>query len=156
LEGYKRALAQSGLKIIDDYIIMERKGDVETRQRGAEAMGQLLSLRPRPDGVFCFNDPLAMGAMNCALDQGLRIPDDIAVIGCGNLHYDDSLRVPLSSIDQHSRRIGEEAARIVLGILSSKVPPKPETVVLQPELIVRGSTQRRAAKPASSRGRARV
>ena len=156
LEGYKRALAQSGLKIIDDYIIMERKGDVETRQRGAEAMGQLLSLKPRPDGLFCFNDPLAMGAMNYALDQGLRIPDDIAVIGCGNLHYDDSLRVALSSIDQHSRRIGEEAARIALGILSSKVPPKPETVVLQPELIVRGSTMRRAAKTAPSIGRARA
>jgi LacI family transcriptional regulator, galactose operon repressor len=156
LEGYKRVLAQSGLRVIDDYIIMERKGDVETRQRGAEAMGQLLNLKPRPDGVFCFNDPLAMGAMNYALDQGLRIPDDVAVIGCGNLHYDDSLRVPLSSIDQHSWQIGEEAARVTLGILNSKVPPKPETVVLQPELIVRGSTQRRAAKQAHSRGRART
>jgi len=153
LEGYKRALAQSGLKLVDDYIIMERKGDVETRQRGAEAMSQLLSFKPRPDGVFCFNDPMAMGAMNYALDHGLRIPEDIAVIGCGNLHYDDSLRVPLSSIDQHSRRIGEEAARVALGILNSKVPLKPETVVLQPELIVRRSTQRSAAKPAPSRPR---
>lgn len=143
LEGYKRALAQGGLKVGDDYIITERKGDVETKQRGAEAMGQLLSLKPRPDGVFCFNDPLAMGAMNYALNQGFRIPEDIAVIGCGNLHYDDSLRVPLSSIDQQSRRIGEEAARIALGILNSKVPPKYETIVLQPELVVRGSTGRR-------------
>ena len=74
VEGYKRALAQGGLKVVDNYIIAERKGDVETRQLGAEAMGQLLSLKPRPDGVFCFNDPLAMGAMNYALDQGLRIP----------------------------------------------------------------------------------
>ena len=115
MEGYKRALVQAGLKSIDDYIITERKGDVGTKQRGAEAMSQLLSLKPRPDGVFCFNDPLAMGAMNYALDQGLRIPEDIAVIGCGNLHYDDSLRVPLSSIDQHSRRIGEEAAASRLG-----------------------------------------
>ena len=82
---------------------------------------------------------------------GLRIPEDIAVIGCGNLHYDDSLRVPLSSIDQHSRRIGEEAARLALRILNSKAPLKPETVVLQPELVVRRSTQRRAAKPASSK-----
>jgi LacI family transcriptional regulator len=154
VEGYKRALAQGGLKVVDNYIIAERKGDVETRQLGAEAMGQLLSLKPRPDGVFCFNDPLAMGAMNYALDQGLRIPEDMAVIGCGNLHYDDSLRVPLSSIDQHSRRIGEEAARITLGILKSKVPPKPETVVLQPELIMRGST-RRTGKHGSSKVRAR-
>jgi len=156
MEGYKRALAQAGLKVIDDYIITERKGDVGTKERGAEAMSQLLSLKPRPDGVFCFNDPLAMGAMNYALDHGLRIPEDLAVIGCGNLHYDDSLRVPLSSIDQHSRRIGEEAARVTLGILNSKIPLKPETVVLQPELIVRGSTRRRAAKPTSSKPRARA
>ena len=106
-------------------------------------MGQLLSLKQRPDAVFCFNDPLAMGAMNYALDHGLRIPEDIAVIGCGNLHYDDSLRVPLSSIDQHSRRIGEEAARVALRILNSKVQLKPETIVLQPELVVRRSTERR-------------
>lgn len=156
VEGYKRALAQAGLKVVDDYLITERKGDVETKQRGAEAMSQLLRVKPKPDGVFCFNDPLAMGAMNYTLDQGLRIPEDIAVIGCGNLHYDDSLRVPLSSIDQHSRRIGAEAARITLGILNSKTPLKPETVVLQPELIVRASTRRHAARKPSSKLRTRV
>ena len=63
-----------------------------------------------------------MGAMNYALDHGVRIPEDLAVVGCGNLHYDDSLRVPLFSINQHSRRIGEEAARIALRILNSKAP----------------------------------
>jgi LacI family transcriptional regulator len=153
LNGYKQALAQAKMKTVDNYIIAELKGDVDTKERGAEAMRQLLSLKPRPDGVFCFNDPLAMGAMNCALDQGLRIPEDIGVIGCGNLHYDDSLQVPLSSIDQHSRQIGEEAARLTLAILKTKVPPKPEMVVLQPKLIVRRSTQRRGTKTASSKGR---
>jgi len=156
MEGYKRALAQAGLKVSDDYIIAEPKGDVETRQRGAEAMRELLSLKSRPDGLFCFNDPLAMGTMNYALDEGLRIPEDIAVIGCGNLHYDDALSVPLSSIDQHSRRIGEEAARIALSILNSKIPPKVESVVLQPELIVRRSTQRRAAKRPITAAKARA
>ena len=146
LEGYKRALTQSGFKVIDNYIITEPKGDVETRQRGAEAMRQLLILKPRPDGLFCFNDPMAMGAMNYALNQGVRIPEDIAVIGCGDLHYDDALSVPLSSINQHSRRIGQEAARIALAILNSKIPPKPENVVLQPELVVRRSTQGQSAK----------
>jgi LacI family transcriptional regulator len=155
LEGYKQALVQAGLKVIDDYIITERKGDVETKQRGAEAMHQLLSLKPRPDAVFCFNDPLAMGVMNYALDQEIRIPEDIAVIGCGNLHYDDSLRVPLSSINQHSRQIGEEAARIALAILNSKTPPKPQTVVLQPELIIRRSTERRPTRQAVARTKTR-
>jgi LacI family transcriptional regulator len=152
LKGYQRALTQAGLKIIDHYVAAERKGDVEARQHGAQAMRQLLSLKPRPDGVFCFNDPLAIGVMNYVLDRGLRIPEDIAIIGCGNLHYDDSLRVSLSSIDQHSSRIGEEAARLALGILKSKLPPKPEAVVLEPELVVRASTQRRVAnRPPSSK-----
>jgi LacI family transcriptional regulator len=156
MEGYKRALAQAGMKVIDDYVITQRKGDVGTKQGGAEAMRQLLTLEPRPDGLFCFNDPLAMGAMNYALDHGVRIPEDLAVVGCGNLHYDDSLRVPLSSIDQHSRRIGEEAARIALRILNSKALPKPETVVLQPELIARESTHRRAGEDISKKVRVGV
>jgi LacI family transcriptional regulator len=156
MEGYKRALVQAGLKVFDNHIISERKGDVGTKQRGAEAMGQLLSLKQRPDAVFCFNDPLAMGAMNYALDHALRIPEDIAVIGCGNLHYDDSLRVPLSSIDQHSRRIGEEAARVALRILNSKGQLKPENIVLQPELVVRRSTERRPDKRTASKRRKRA
>jgi LacI family transcriptional regulator, galactose operon repressor len=156
LEGYRRALTQTGFRVIDDYIITEPKGDVDTRQRGAEAMRRLLSLKARPDGVFCFNDPLAMGAMNYALERGLHIPEDIAIVGCGNLHYDDALSVPLSSINQHSRKIGQEAARITLGILNSKTTPKAERVVLQPELVVRRSTQRHTVKSMSSRAKARA
>lgn len=153
MEGYKRALTQGGFKVMDDYITTERKGDVGTKHSGSEAMRHLLNLEPRPDGVFAFNDPLALGAMHYALDHGVRIPQDLAIIGCGNLHYDDSLRVPLSSIDQHSRQIGEEAARIAMRILNSKTPPHPETLILQPELVVRESTQRRTVKSSSKKAR---
>ena len=146
LEGYRKALEQNARSVIEEYVIYEPKGDVGSLQRGAEAMRQLLSCKRIPDGVFCFNDPLAMGAVNEAVSQGLRIPEDIAIIGCGNLHYDDSLRVPLSSIDQHTSRVGTEAAQLVLTTLKSKAVPKPKTILLPPELIVRASTQRRAAK----------
>ncbi len=95
LEGYKRALGLNRKNAPDEYVIFEPKGDVGSRQRGADAMRQLLRCKHIPDGVFCFNDPLAMGAVNETVNQGLRIPEDIAIIGCGNLHYDDSLRVPL-------------------------------------------------------------
>lgn len=142
LSGYRRALLKARLKVEDDYIVAGAKGDVGTKQHGEEAMAQLLARKPRPDGVFCFNDPLAVGAMHRALDEGLRIPEDIAIIGCGNLHYDDSLRVPLSSIDQQITEIAEQTARITLAVLKSKIPVKPETIVLPPKLIVRASTQR--------------
>jgi len=149
LAGYMKALGRAGLHLHEGYVASGQMVDKESRQCGFDAMRQLLKLKPRPDGVFCFNDPLAMGAMDCILDAGLRIPEDIAVIGCGNLHYDASLRIPLSSIDQNSRRIGEEAARITLAILEAKTPPPAESVVLQPTLIVRASTLRPANRRAA-------
>lgn len=142
LEGYKRVLGREGLKLSEGYIVSRQSVDKESRQRGKEAMRQLLNLKPRPDGVFCYNDPMAMGAIDCVLEDGLSIPEDVAIIGCGNLHYDSSLRVPLSSIDQHSRLIGEQAARLTLGILQSKLRPPPENVILEPKLEIRASTKR--------------
>lgn len=58
------------------------------------------------------------------LDAGLRVPRDVAVVGCGNLHFDKSLKVPLSSIDQQSVAIGERAGKLVLSLIESKVPPE--------------------------------
>jgi LacI family transcriptional regulator len=152
LEGYTRALLRAGITINRRYITPVRKVDVDSHRRGAEAMAQLLRLAPKPDGVFCYNDPLATGAMDYAIEHGARVPEDVAIIGCGNLHYDDSLRVGLSSIDQHSRRIGEVAARMALGILGSRVPRPPETVILQPELVVRASTGRKPRRRGRRRG----
>jgi LacI family transcriptional regulator len=86
---------------------------------------------------------MAIGAMTAILDSGLRIPEDIAIIGCGNLHYDSALRAPLSSVDQHSQMIGERAAKILLQTIESKVRPHARSVILAPSLVVRSSTLRR-------------
>ncbi|MGA8036829.1 MAG: LacI family DNA-binding transcriptional regulator [Candidatus Acidiferrales bacterium] len=141
-EGYRNALAKYDIKFRDSFQISQPKGDVETKQQGVDGMEGLLTLQPVPDGVFCFNDPIAMGAMNAALYHGLRIPSDIAIIGCGNLHYDDSLRIPLSSINQNSRLIGEQAARLAFRIIHSPAKLPPKRLVLEPELVVRLSTER--------------
>jgi LacI family transcriptional regulator len=66
----------------------------------------------------------------------------VAVIGCGNLHYDKSLRVPLSSIDQQSTAIGERAGKLVLSLIEAKSPPPPKCIMLDPKLVVRESTNR--------------
>ena len=116
--------------------------DVQSKESGADLMKQLLALSPRPDGVFCYNDPMAIGAIHSILDAGLRIPEDIAVIGSGNLHYDAELRVPLSSIDQQTEQIGERPGRLTLSLLESKTRPRNKTFVLAPELVVRASSDR--------------
>ena len=141
-EGYKKSLTQHGMQFHSEYVVSERTVDVQSRQQGAEGMRRLLNLQPRPDGVFCYNDPLAMGAIDVILKAGLSVPRDIAVIGCGNLHYDDSLRVPLSSIDQQSQTMGERAARLTLSIIAAKTPPRRRSIILDPSLVVRASTDR--------------
>src|SRR5277367_2987371 len=113
-EGYRKALLNRGLSCPEDYVISRSIVDTHSLEQGAEAMRLLLRRNPRPDGVFCYNDPLAMGALDAIFEAGLRVPEDIAVIGCGNLHYDSFLRVTLSSIDQHSAEIGQRTADILL------------------------------------------
>ncbi len=141
-EGYRQALHSRGLEVPDDYVIRRMSVDIKSVEQGAEAMRLLLQRDPRPDGVFCHNDPLAIGAMSVILDAGLRIPEDIALIGCGNLHYDDYLRVGLSSIDQQSAKTGQYAAEIILSLIESKELPAPRRVILEPALVVRASTKK--------------
>jgi LacI family transcriptional regulator len=96
----------------------------------------------RPDGIFCYNDPIALGAMRAILDAGLRIPDDVAVVGCGNVLYSDFLRVPLTSIDQDSSAIGSLAAELALSLVGAKDPVRPRTELVNPRLVIRASTLR--------------
>lgn len=141
-EGYREALQAGGLVYDEQLVISRETVDTEGTEQGAQAMQILLSRTLRPDGVFCFNDPLAIGAMKAIHTAGLRIPEDIAIIGCGNLHYDDSLRVALSSIDQHSRMLGEQAGQLVLSLIDAKEKDRARAHVLEPALVVRASTQR--------------
>jgi LacI family transcriptional regulator len=143
-QGYCDALLSNGLPVVEDYVVSRAKVDTQSIQQGAEAARALLQLPNRPDGIFCYNDPLAIGAMHAIFDAGLRIPEDIALIGCGNLHYDMSLRVGLSSIDQQSQQIGEQAGKILLSIVEAKTPPAPRSIIIAPSLVVRESTQRQA------------
>jgi len=145
LDGYKQALQKHGITYNNSRVIARSKVDVDGITQGAEAMQLLLKQNPLPDGIFCFNDPLAIGAMNVILAAGLRIPQDIAVIGCGNSYYDESLRVPLSSIDQHCSAIGKRAGQILLDLIESDNHPQPRTVLLPPTLVVRASSSRRSS-----------
>jgi LacI family transcriptional regulator len=156
--GYRRALKARGLPFVESLVVPSLTVDVNSERQGAEAMRLLLKHKPVPDGVFVYNDPLAIGAVAEILASGLRIPEDIAVIGCGNLHYDDALRIPLSSVDQKSQAIGERTAEILLGILEAKERPQPRSIILEPSLAIRASSlrspstnsNRRIAKAASS------
>ena len=139
LRGYQRALAKRGLKAPPEYVISAAHQD----STGYEAMQCLLQLKPRPDGVFCYNDPVAIGAIKAILEAGLDVPQDIAVVGAGDIHYADMLRVPLSTVNQNSFQIGETAAERLLECMESKTPLPPKHILFPPRLVVRESSRRR-------------
>jgi LacI family transcriptional regulator len=154
LKGYKDALAKHRIPLNEDMISAPRTTDVESFSNGTEGMERLLELKPRPDAVFCYNDPAAIGAIDAILRSGLRVPEDIAVVGCGNLHYNSYLRIPLSSVDQHTDQIGAQAARVALSLLETKGSPRRKVVLLQPELIVRTSSKIKRSTAAKRKSKA--
>ncbi len=137
LRGYRKALEKRGIKVREEYVVSGESGD----RGGYEAMLQLLNLNPRPDAVFGYNDPVAAGAIKAALEAGLKVPEQIAIIGAGNVHYSDLLRVPLSTVDQSSSVIGERAAELLWEIMQAKKAPAPKKILISPKLIVRDSSR---------------
>jgi len=142
-EGYARALDAYHMAPAPGHVVpIGPSGDHRGEEAGYEAGRQLLSLPERPDGIFCFNDPVALGAMRAILEAGLRIPEDVAVVGCGNLSYSDFLRVPLSSVDQDSARIGKTAALMALKLAQGRIEHRPETELIEPHIVIRASSLR--------------
>jgi LacI family transcriptional regulator len=139
-KGFLDALNKHGVRPAPAYILSAKTVDVEGQERGAEALRQLISLNRPPDGIFCYNDVVAMGVIREALNCGLRVPEDLAVIGCGNLHFDELFRVPLSTIDQRSLEIGARTAKMIIELLSEDASQEVRKVILQPRLVVRKST----------------
>lgn len=142
LEGYRRALMRHGRDTPAEYVLSREHSTQASDANGYEAMQALLQLNPAPDGVFCYNDPTAMAAMKAILEAGLRIPEDVAVVGSGNLHYSGFLKIPLTTVDQASEQIGERAAALALSLVESKSPLRPQNILLEPKLIVRQSSRR--------------
>jgi LacI family transcriptional regulator len=136
LKGYRDALTEAGLALPDSYVV-----HATDDASGYLAGRHLLALEPRPDAIFGYNDPTAAGAMKAILEAGIAIPREIKVIGVGNVHYSDLLRVPLSTIDQSSAAIGRQAADLLIKSIGSKRKRQFKTVLIDPILIPRESTR---------------
>jgi LacI family transcriptional regulator len=137
-KGFQEACAAHGIEVPPAWVVPGLFDD----EGGFNAMRVLLASDSLPDGVVCYNDPVAAGALKAILEAGLRVPQDIAVIGAGNVHYSDLLRVSLSTVDQHSTAIGESAAGLLLELLKAQESPKPRSILIEPKVLARDSTRR--------------
>ena len=112
-----------------------------------------MSARRRPTAVFCANDLIAVGLLQQLTQQGVAVPDDIAIIGYDDIEYAAAAAVPLSSVAQPRHELGQAAARLLIEEAEQGPASTPtEQVVFTPELVARAST---AVRRLTARHRAR-
>ena len=136
LEGYKRALGEHGLLL--DKSLIKPCGLLESD--GYLAITKWLAQGDIPEAIFAVNDPAAIGGMKALEEAGVRIGKDVAIVGAGNIHYGDMLRVPLTTVSWSRAEMGQQAARLLFRAMAGEsLPAKDRNVSLPPELIVRNS-----------------
>jgi LacI family transcriptional regulator len=133
--GYREAMQAHGIEPRAAWIAAA--GFME--DDGYRAMKRLLEGRSRIDAVFAANDPAAIGAMKAIWEAGLSVPDDIAVVGAGNVVHSDLLRVPLTTVSWSKEELGRRAADLILQQIGPHAEGPFKRVIIPPELIVRAS-----------------
>ena len=138
LKGYINALNVHGIPVNDDLIIYG-KVSIES---GSECMKNLLSLPIIPDAVFAVEDFTALGAMQVIKANNKKIPDDIAIVGFANEPFGQYITPSLSTVNQQTVQMGEEAAKLFFQCFVNKDLYKiaSQKLILVPELICRESS----------------
>jgi LacI family transcriptional regulator, repressor for deo operon, udp, cdd, tsx, nupC, and nupG len=136
LAGYKQALEDAGIEFdpsLVGYVGAFRRPD------GAEAMSRLLDLDARPDAIFCFADPLALGAMRVLHERGYRLPSDIAIVGFDDIEDGHYSTPSLSSISPDKEFIASKALDLLTARLDG-TNRQPASYLAPYKLIIRESS----------------
>jgi DNA-binding LacI/PurR family transcriptional regulator len=132
--GYRKALDEAGMQVDPELVT---RGD--GKPAGGElAMAELLALPKRPTAVFCYNDMSALGAMRQIRTLGLKVPEDISVVGFDDLYFSQYLEPPLTTVRQPMRQMGRMAMETLLDIFVG--PHTTHNLKVEGQLIVRKST----------------
>lgn len=133
-QGFLAALAEAGVAALPEWIA----ADVSTQEFGTVAARGILSGPQRPTALFCASDRLAARAVQAAGELGLRVPQDVSVMGCNGDPWSELLSPPLTTVAQPRTELGVQAAEAVLH--PERVRPASRRRVLNPRLVVRKST----------------
>lgn len=139
LKAYKDALTKHNIPVLDEYIV-ESNGFAP--EHGIDPSKKLLSLSNPPDAIFTINDGVAIGAMYVIKDAGIKIPDEISIIGFDDDPHSSYFKPSLSTVWQPTYEIGMLSARILMKrINTANDLSKIRVESLFPELVVRGSSK---------------
>ena len=141
LRGYKTALTTHHLPV-DDTLIVGGDGNITG---GVTVVPQLLAITPRPTAIFCYNDMTAIGVINGLQQHGVRVPQDISVVGFDDLSIASAFSPTLTTVRQPTAQLGHAAIVMLQRLAVSNDGLQPQ--VFEPELVVRQSTAPRQGVP---------
>jgi LacI family transcriptional regulator len=133
--GYRSAIVEQGRTVPESFIQI---GEF-TLEGGMESMQRLLELNPRPDAVFAANDLMAIGAIMTCKAHGLRVPEDIAIMGFDDIVTDRIVSPALTTVSQFQSNLGRKAAELLFERIEGKAPPGGRNVEMPFEIVVRES-----------------
>ena len=133
-QGYQQALRRAGITMNPNYCIQGRF----SFEDGSKAVRQLLSLPEPPTAIFCHNDAMAIGAIQEAKKLGLRVPQDLSVVGFDDIHFAQYCDPPLTTISQPRYEIGRQAMLMMLDLLRGH-DVRAGSRLLETQLVVRDS-----------------
>ncbi len=136
LTGYRQGLEMGGVKLQDERIVV----GPATFDGGVAAFHRIWDDDLRPTAVLVMSDVMAIGAMWAAGEVGLRVPEDISIVGFDDLNVSRHSNPPLTTVHQPIRQKGEEAARLLLRMIANPDMERPEHKTLETRLMIRGST----------------
>lgn len=142
MDGYKQALRDHGLPVDESIILPENAADDETVAK--ELAKRLLAMDNRPDAIFANTDIAALGAMITIKEHGLKIPQDIGIVGFSNWRFTALTEPTITTVSQPGFEMGQEAARLLIREIESGKDEviEPETKTLKTELVIRNSSVR--------------
>lgn len=136
-EGYKAALKENGIRYDEKNLLIKDLSE----KCGIEAALEIMKMKPRPDGVFITNDFSAAVCMQKLKENGIRIPEDIAVVGFNNDAIGKIVEPQLTTINYPGIDIGEIAARNLIGLINENAGIlQTNTIIVKSELIIRKSS----------------
>ena len=138
LTGAQQAIAEAGVSAGGLQVLEVGQLDVAS---GRDAGARLLGLPERPTAVFCANDLLALGVLQALFAAGVRVPEDVAIVGYDDIEFAAAAAVPLTSVRQPARRIGAAAAELLIEETGADGDKhEHQQITFKPELVARQSS----------------
>ncbi len=138
ISGFRRAMNEANLPINEDWIL---EGNFEC-DTAVIAADKITKMQQRPSAVFCFNDTMAFGLISRLQQNGIRVPEDMSVIGYDNIELAEYFSPPLTTIHQPKRRVGKNAFEILLARIKDKGHER-RVFEMHPEIVIRDTVKKR-------------